>query len=107
MAEVTLHPLLAKRAASRQEKLSVTYLPGLTPKALRTDQRFSEPDAEAVMVLRSDTQIESDTPLNDGVRVDFMVRIQGGNGEQQSRHLTPDSRHPASDKGASPCAPSS
>ena len=90
MVEITLHPLLAKRATSRQEKLSVAFQPGLTPKALLTEEGFSELDVEAVMVLRNDAQIDPETPLNDGDRVEFMVGIQGG-----------------SDPGASPCAPSS
>lgn len=89
MVEVTLHPLLAKRAASRQEKRSVPYHPGLTPKSLLADEGFSELDVEAVMVLRNDAQIEPETPLEDGDRVEFMVGIQGGN------------------EGASPCAPCS
>ena len=78
MVEVTLHPLLAKRAASRQEKRSVGYRPGLTPLTLLTDEGFSELDAEAVLVLRNDVQVEPDTALVDGDRVEFMVGIQGG-----------------------------
>jgi sulfur carrier protein ThiS len=82
MVEITLHPLLAKRAASRQERRSVAYSPGLTPLALLLDEGFSTVDVEAVMVLRNDAQIEPDTPLADGDRVEFMVGIQGGaNGE--------------------------
>ena len=79
MVEVTLHPLLAKRASSRQEKRSVPYHPGLTPLSILTEEGFSELDAEAVMVLRNDAQIEPETPLQDGDRVEFMVGIQGGN----------------------------
>ncbi len=78
MVEVKLHPLLAKRAASRQETRSVSYRPGLTPLALLTDEGFSEVDAEAVMVLRNDAQVDPDTALADGDRVEFMVGIQGG-----------------------------
>ncbi|MGD9891573.1 MAG: Lrp/AsnC family transcriptional regulator, partial [Dehalococcoidia bacterium] len=51
MVEITLHPLLAKRAVSRQENLSVPNQPGLTPKALLID------------------------------RVEFMAGIQGGHGQ--------------------------
>lgn len=78
MVEVKLHPLLAKRAASRQETRSVSYRPGLTPLVLLTDEGFSEVDAEAVMVLRNDAQVDPDTALADGDRVEFMVGIQGG-----------------------------
>ena len=81
MVEIKLHPLLAKRAASRQERRSVPHRAGLTPLALLTEEGFSELDAEAVMILRNDTQIEPDTPLNDGDRVEFMVGIQGGSRE--------------------------
>jgi sulfur carrier protein ThiS len=78
MVQVTMHPLLAKRAASRQETKSVEYRPGLTALALLMDEGFSELDAEAVMVLRDNVQIETDTPLADGDRVELMVGIQGG-----------------------------
>lgn len=90
MVEITLHPLLAKRASSRQERRSIAFRPGLTPLALLEDEGFSAVDAEAVMVLRNDAQIEADTLLADGDRVEFMVGIQGG----------------ASDGGAGRCAPS-
>jgi sulfur carrier protein ThiS len=78
MLQVTLHPLLAKRAASHAERQEVAFRPGLTPLALLLDEGFSELDAEAVMVLRNDTQIEPDTALADGDRIEFMVGIQGG-----------------------------
>jgi sulfur carrier protein ThiS len=78
MIDVKLHPLLAKRAASRQESRSVPFRSGLTPLALLLDEGFSEVDAEAVMVLRNDVQVEPDTLLQDGDRVEFMVGIQGG-----------------------------
>jgi sulfur carrier protein ThiS len=80
MVEVKLHPLLAKRAASRQEMRSVDFRLGLTPMAILSDEGFSALDAEAVMILRNDAQIDPDTPLNDGDRVEFMVGIQGGSG---------------------------
>lgn len=121
MLEITLHPLLAKRATSRQEKREMVFQPGLTPKALLIDEGFSEVDVEAVMVLCNDVQIEPETPLNDGDRVEFMVGIQGGNGESiggnrqwtfgnrepVSPMPTADCRLPASDEGAIPCAPCS
>ena len=78
MIDVKLHPLLARRAVSGRETCSVPYRQGLTPLALLLDEGFSEVDAEAVMVLRNDAQIEPDTPLQDGDRVEFMVGIQGG-----------------------------
>ena len=114
MVEIKLHPLLAKRAASRQESRTVAYQPGLTPLAVLTDEGFSELDAEAVMILRNDVQIEPETLLNDGDRVEFMVGIQGGNGESAigngkyvARLPIADSPLPASDGGASPCVQSS
>ena len=78
MVEIKLHPLLAKRAASRQERRTVPHRVGLTPLALLAEEGFSEVDAEAVMILRNDAQIDPDTPLNDGDRIEFMVGIQGG-----------------------------
>jgi sulfur carrier protein ThiS len=78
MIDVKLHPLLAKRATSREEARRVPYRAGLTPLQLLLDEGFSELDAEAVMVLRNDAQVEPDTALLDGDRVEFMVGIQGG-----------------------------
>lgn len=78
MVQVKMHPLLAKRAASRMETKSVAYRPGLTAMALLRDEGFSELDAEAVMILRNDEQVDPDTVIADGDRVEFMVGIQGG-----------------------------
>ena len=78
MVTVKLHPLLAKRAASRMEQRTVEHRPGLTAMALLLDEGFSELDAEAVMVLRNDAQVDPDAPIADGDRVEFMVGIQGG-----------------------------
>jgi hypothetical protein len=75
---VKLHPLLAKRATSRAEARTVEYRPGLTPLAILLDEGFSPVDAEAVMILRDNAQIEPETPLVDEDRVEFMVGIQGG-----------------------------
>ena len=78
MVEVKLHPLLAKRAASGKETRSVSHRPGLTAMLLLMDEGFSAVDAEAVMVLRNDAQVEPETAIEDGDRVEFMVGIQGG-----------------------------
>jgi len=78
MLQVKLHPLLAKRATSHAEARELPYRAGLTPLALLLDEGFSEVDAEAVMVLRNDVQIEPETSLADGDRVEFIVNIQGG-----------------------------
>jgi hypothetical protein len=78
MIGVKLHPLLARRAASGSEARTVPYRAGLTPLALLLEEGFSEVDAEAVMVLRNEVQVEPETPLHDGDRVEFMVGIQGG-----------------------------
>lgn len=75
---VKFHPLLAKRATSRTETRTVAYRPGLTPLALLQDEGFSAVDAEAVMILRGDVQIEPETPIQDGDALEFMVGIQGG-----------------------------
>lgn len=114
MVEIKLHPLLAKRATSRQETRTVAYQPGLTPLTLLIEEGFSAVDAEAVMILRNDIQIEPETPLNDGDRVEFMVGIQGGNGESAIGNRVPYSPLPiaycplpASDGGASQCVQSS
>lgn len=80
MVEITLHPLLAKRATSRQDRRSVAFRPGMTPLAILQEEGFSAVDAEAVMILRNDAQIDPETPLADGDRVEFVVGIQGGCG---------------------------
>ena len=83
MVHVKLHPLLARRAASRAETRTVAHRPGLTALTLLLDEGFSEVDAEAVMVLRNDVQIDPETEIADGDRVEFMVGIQGGAGSRQ------------------------
>lgn len=78
MVSVKLHPLLVKRARSKQERLEVPYEPGLRAVDVLLAEGFSEVDAEAVMVLRNDEQVDHDAQLADGDRVEFMVGIQGG-----------------------------
>ena len=75
---VKLHPLLVKRAKSKQESLTVPYADGMRPMDIIRAEGFSETDAEAIMVLVNDAQAEMDTPVKDGDRVEFMVGIQGG-----------------------------
>lgn len=78
MIQVKLHPLLAKRAHSQQEQREIAYEPGLRAVDLLLREGFRAVDAEAVMMLCNDDQIEPETALHDGDRVEFMVAIQGG-----------------------------
>lgn len=80
MVEVTLHPLLVKRATSGVRTRTAPYRPGMRAMDLLLEDGFREADAEAVLVLLNDAQVEPDAPLNDGDRVEFMVSIQGGDG---------------------------
>lgn len=75
---VIFMPLLAKRAKSRAERLSVEFTAGLTPMDIALGEGFSTTDAEALMVLVNNTQAELDTGLKDGDQVELMVGIQGG-----------------------------
>ncbi len=76
--QVKLHPLLVKRASSKQGELSVPFSDGMRPADIIRTEGFSDTDADAIMVLINDTQAEMDTPVNDGDRIEFMVGISGG-----------------------------
>ncbi len=75
---VTLFPLLARRAASKQEHLSVPYRTGLRVRDIVAAEGFSETDAEAIMVLVNDRQGDLDGALNDGDQVELRIAIAGG-----------------------------
>lgn len=75
---VTFFPLLAKRAASGRDRLTVPYTDGLRPIDIIRGEGFSDTDAEAIMVLVNDSQAELDRPIKDGDRVEFMIAISGG-----------------------------
>jgi sulfur carrier protein ThiS len=75
---VKMHPLLVKRAASKQAEREVAHRPGLTALTLLLDEGFSALDAEAVMVVRNGVQADPETAVEDGDRIEFMVGIQGG-----------------------------
>jgi sulfur carrier protein ThiS len=76
--QVKWFPTLVKRTKSKQDRTTVNWHEGLTPKEIFLEEGFSAADMEAVMVILNDTQVDSDTRLNDGDRVEFMVSIQGG-----------------------------
>lgn len=78
MIDVKLMPLLAKRATSRREQLTLAFAPGLTPGAVAEAEGFSGPDLEAILAVVNGNQVELDTPLSDGDRLELMVGIAGG-----------------------------
>lgn len=78
MIDVKLMPLLAKRATSRREQLSVPFSAGITPAAVAEAEGFSGPDLEAILAVVNGTQVELDTLLSDGDRLELMVGIAGG-----------------------------
>jgi sulfur carrier protein ThiS len=78
MIEVKLMPLLAKRAASHREMLSLPFASGLTPGAVATGEGFSSLDLEAILAIVNGDQVELDTQLNDGDRLELMIGIAGG-----------------------------
>lgn len=78
MIAVKMMPLLAKRAASRQEQLSVAFSNGLTPGAVAEAEGFHGPDLEAILAIVNGQQVELDTPLADGDALELMVGIAGG-----------------------------
>ena len=69
---------LVKRTKSKQPTTEVAHEPGLTPLKIFMDEGFNHADAESVMMLINDSQVDSDTAVQDGDRVEFMVSIQGG-----------------------------
>ena len=71
-------PTLVKRTKSKQDRTEVEWRPGLTPLDIFKAEGFNDADAESVMVVVNDTQVEMSTALNDGERLEFLVSIQGG-----------------------------
>ncbi len=78
MITVKMMPLLAKRATSRQEQLSVAFAPGITPAAVAEAQGFSGPDLDALLAVVNGKQVGLDTPLADDDRLELMIGIAGG-----------------------------
>ncbi len=76
--EVRLFPLLAARAASRQERREAPYAPGIRPMDLLTSEGFTETDADAIIVFINGAQGELDAVLSDGDKLEFMIAISGG-----------------------------
>ena len=75
---VKFFPLLAKRAASKQENLTVPYTEGMRPLDIIHAEGFGDIDAEAIMVLVNNSQAELDQPIHDDDRLEFMIAIAGG-----------------------------
>jgi molybdopterin converting factor small subunit len=71
-------PTLVKRSKSRQDRTEVAWRAGLTPLAIFHDEGFAQSDADFLMVVVNGTQVELETPLADGDRIEFLVNIQGG-----------------------------
>jgi len=78
MIDVKMMPLLAKRSTSRKEQLIVPYAAGLTPAQVASAEGFSDVDLEALLAVVNGTQVELDTLLADGDRLELMVGIAGG-----------------------------
>jgi sulfur carrier protein ThiS len=76
--EVHWFPTLIKRTRSKQATTSVDWASGLTPLAIFTGEGFNRTDAEAVMVVVNESQVELEHALQDGDSLEFMVSIQGG-----------------------------
>jgi sulfur carrier protein ThiS len=71
-------PTLVKRMRSKQDNTEVEWHEGITPKAIFMAEGFSEADAESVLVVVNDTQVDLTEKLRDGDRLEFLVSIQGG-----------------------------
>ncbi len=78
MIDVKMMPLLARRASSRKEQLTVPYSQGVTPAAVAEAEGFAGPDLEALLAIVNGKQVELDTPLSDGDRLELMIGIAGG-----------------------------
>lgn len=76
--EVKWFATLVPRTNSKQDRMTVDWRAGLTPRDVFMDEGFSEADAEAVMVVINDSQADMQTEMNDGDNLEFMVSIQGG-----------------------------
>jgi len=76
--EVKWFPTLIKRTKSRQTITTVAWTAGLTPLAILLAEGVPAVDAEFVLSLVNDEQVEPDTVLQDGDRLEFLVSIAGG-----------------------------
>lgn len=78
MIEVKLMPILAKRAASRKEDLGIPFVAGLTPALIAESEGFSSLDREAILAIVNGDQVDIETALHDGDRLELRVGIAGG-----------------------------
>ena len=78
MIEVKLMPLLAKRASSRQQRLSLDYRDGITPEAIVMGEGFSGPDLDPIVAVVNGSQVELQTLLKDGDTLELLIGIAGG-----------------------------
>lgn len=78
VVQVKWFPTLVKRTKSKQDRTEVAWRDGLTPLGVFKDEGFNDADAEVVMVVINDTQMEMGTLLGDGDRLEYVVNIQGG-----------------------------
>jgi sulfur carrier protein ThiS len=69
---------LVKRTRSKQDHTEVEWHEGITPKTIFMAEGFSEADAESVLVVVNDAQVDLTEKLRDGDRLEFLVSIQGG-----------------------------
>ncbi|HEY8838667.1 MAG TPA: hypothetical protein VIO16_13540 [Dehalococcoidia bacterium] len=78
MIDVKLMPLLAKRAASKKEQLTVAFHSGLTPAAVAESEGFHGADLDPLLAVVNGSQVELDSQLADGDRLELMIGIAGG-----------------------------
>jgi hypothetical protein len=76
--EVHWFATLIKRTRSRQQVTTVPWRAGLTPLQILLDEGLSDTDAEAVLPVIDEKQIELTDILTDGAVLELLVSIAGG-----------------------------
>ena len=70
--------LLAKRARSKAQEVSVDFRPGVAVSDVIAGEGFEGPDAEAITAVVNGQTVGRDHVLSDGDTVELLVGIAGG-----------------------------
>lgn len=73
--------LLAKRARSKAQEVSVDFRPGLTVRDVIAAEGFAGPDADAITAVVNGETVAQNYELSEGATVELLVGIAGGAGK--------------------------
>ena len=76
--EVRWFSTLVKRTRSQLPRTIVVWEQGASPRTVFKGEGFSDVDADHVIAVINGTQVDMDSPLNDGDDLEFLIGISGG-----------------------------